>query len=254
MNLEQNHDLMIWALIIVSISLVTGITYVYTNRNRRVTLLFTLLSICFVFLLKIISIVDVELDVHFLGEYHTPETPTVIAGPGWGLLLHAWHIWILPVAIVCFVFVLILYLIMLGKQSTAEKLEVRSPLSSSAMREENKSEQTRSERLNALMMIDAAKKQSRIANQKLTESLLANASYEIKINELNARITTLEEDLQTVQKSSIEQLETLQAELNVKKEECESLDHQLSSTSQDLEKAKELLKKLSGLSKKRLEE
>jgi hypothetical protein len=251
MNSEL-HSWMTLALIIVSVSLVAGITYVYTNRNRRITILLTLISIFFVSLLKIISIVDVELGTHFLGEYQSHDSQTITAGPGWGLLLHAWHIWIVPVCTVCFVFFIIIYILMTHKKSSpTSTLDVRSPIIADTNTGNNKTEQTRSERLNALMMIDAAKKQSRVANQKLTESLLANASYEIRINELTTQITTLEESLQIVQTSSAEQIEALQSELTQKNTECESLNAKLESANQDIERAKVLLKKVAELNKKK---
>jgi chromosome segregation ATPase len=90
-----------------------------------------------------------------------------------------------------------------------------------------------------------------VANQKLTESLLANASYEIRINELTTQITTLEESLQIVQTSSAEQIEALQSELTQKNTECESLNAKLESANQDIERAKVLLKKVAELNKKK---
>ncbi|HEV2524383.1 MAG TPA: hypothetical protein VGU44_04545, partial [Gammaproteobacteria bacterium] len=59
-----------WALIIVSILLVSGITYTYTNRNKTITSIFTFLAILSVGLIKLIGIVDIKLNSSFLGSYN----------------------------------------------------------------------------------------------------------------------------------------------------------------------------------------
>lgn len=250
----DSHPIMMWLLIAVSVLLVAGITYVYTNRNARITLLFTLLSILSVGILKIVSIVDLELGQHYIGVLQgSDNTVAVTAGPGWSLLFHAWHIWLLPVMVVSIIFAIVIYLAISYRKSDGPKLEVRPTLPGSSSLDTTKSEQTRSERLNAFMMVDAAKKETRVANQKLTESLLMNAANEIKITELNTQITSLESDLEIIRRAKSEQLDTLHAELDKKDKEYEELNQRFLTVTQDLDKAKVLLKKFADLHKKKPE-
>src|ERR1700722_19394180 len=102
------QEVITWLLIIVSILLVAGITYVYTNRNRLITSLFSLFSICAIAIIKLVSIVEVDIHQHFLGSYDEENLPYMVAQPGWTLLIHAWHIWILPVVLVILIAVVII--------------------------------------------------------------------------------------------------------------------------------------------------
>src|SRR5689334_6402797 len=122
------QEIVIWLLIIVSIALVAGITYVYTNRNVRVTFLFSVFSILVVILIKLISVVHVQLGEHFLGKFDTENLPYLVAKPGWTLLIHAWHIWILPVVIIALIAAIIIFGLWRYKKTGSSKIEIEAPL------------------------------------------------------------------------------------------------------------------------------
>src|SRR5579872_1167722 len=104
-----SQEIVMWLLILVSIALVAGITYVYTNRNKRVTFLLTLFSVLAIGLIKLISIVQIEISANFLGKYDAENLPYMAAKPGWTLLIHAWHIWILPVIMISLIACIIIF-------------------------------------------------------------------------------------------------------------------------------------------------
>src|SRR5690349_17407881 len=118
-----SQDIITWALIIVSILLVAGITYVYTNRNKIITYIFSLLAILVVGFIKLIGIIHIKLFTSFLGGYNENNVAYVISQPGWHLIFDAWHIWILPVAFVAVIAIAIIIAIIYYKISGAPKIE-----------------------------------------------------------------------------------------------------------------------------------
>jgi hypothetical protein len=241
------QDIIVSALIIVSVVLVAGITYTYTNRNKFVTLIFTLLSIFAIGLIKLIGLVNIKLSGSFLGSYNESNVPYVTAAPGWGLIFHAWHIWILPVAIIFVVAVAIIISIFFYKLSGAPKIQVLaspSPLAAS-----QQPLVTSADRLNAFMAIDAAKKSSQETHEKLAEALLKNASYEIKLSDLNLKTRELERDLGQAQKQLKEEVEVLDLELKAKTRENQYIIDQLAERSRELSRAQEMFEKLMALHK-----
>jgi hypothetical protein len=231
-----------WALIIVSILLVSGITYTYTNRNKTVTSIFTFLAILTVGLIKLIGVVDIKLNSYFLGGYNENNVAQVISSPGWNLLLDAWHIWIIPVAIVLAFAVAIIISIISFKLSSSPKIEVLASPS-------KPQGQTSADRLNTFMAIDAAKKASQDTHEKLAEALLRNASYEIQLSDLGLKIRELERSLSLAKKALTEEVETLELELNAKTKENEYIIEQLSERSRELSRAQEMFEKLMALHK-----
>ena len=234
------HPVMLWSLVLTSIVLVAGITYVYTNRNKHITAILTIVSMCFVILMKVTSIVQVRLQSQFLGGYDDANMTYIAAGPGWGILLHGWHIWLLPVFITAFIFLVLILILFNHQKANPVKLEVHAPIQAI----EKKSS---TDRLNTFMMVDAAKKQSRLANQKLTEALLNNASYEITISDLNMRITELEQSLEKNNKVHNHAVEIQRLEIETKNKEIENMHQQLIQRSEELTHAQTLLKKIAAL-------
>jgi hypothetical protein len=247
--LEQN--IIRWALLLLSVLMVAGITYVYTNRNKQFTLIFTLLGILFVAIVEVISIVETGLHSHFLGKIDENNNPSIIAGPGWEILLGAWHIWILPVIFVLIIAALAIFFILRYQK----KLKIADPFSSSQAQTSPSAKTadasaTRAQRLSQFMVMDAAKKETRETNEKLAEALLTNAAYEIKISDLKARVSQLETELQETQKNLSEEIETLQLELNAKHRENDYISSQLSERTHELVRAQEMLEKLASFSHK----
>lgn len=240
------QEIVIWLLILVSIVLVAGITYVYTNRNRRVTFLFTLFSVLGIALIKLISIVQGELSADFLGKYDAENLPYMAVKPGWSLLIHAWHIWILPVIMISIIASIIIFAIWTYKKSGSPKIEIEAPLT--PLKTIYTPQKT--QRLDSFMAIDAAKKEVKVLNEKLSEALLTNAAYEIKISDLNQDIKDLEMKSENTQKSLHDEIETLKLELSAKIKENEYISNQLSERNRDLTRAQEMFEKLAALHRK----
>jgi len=199
------QPLMAWILIVVSILLVAGITYVYTNRNLRITGLFSLLSIFTVVCIKLITVVQSRLNTLFIGAYNENHVAYVVTGPGWEILIQEWHIWILPVIFIIMLAVLIIYSFLSAKKQNPE-LTLFAPLNTT----------TRAERLNSFMALDAAHKASKEVHQKLADALLKNATHEVKLSDFTLKTQELEE-----------KAEILQLELNAKIKENASIMAQL---------------------------
>jgi predicted nucleic acid-binding Zn-ribbon protein len=108
---------------------------------------------------------------------------------------------------------------------------------------------TSADRLNAFMAIDAAKKSSQETHEKLAEALLKNASYEIKLSDLNLKTRELERDLGQAQKQLKEEVEVLDLELKAKTRENQYIIDQLAERSRELSRAQEMFEKLMALHK-----
>lgn len=242
----------IWALIIVSILLVAGITYVYTNRNKQLTALLTFTTAVIICFIKLISIVHMRLESSFIGGYNENNVAYVATQPGWDIVYHSWHIWILPVLAVAFVSVIILIITMLYKVSKTTQADIRPatpPAPTPAPPAEPAKTMTSSQRLNTLMAMNAAKKSSQESHEKLAEALLLNASYEIKISDLNLRIRELEQTLADSREELTEELETLELELQAKTKENQYIIDQLSLRTKELKRAQDMFEKLMALHK-----
>lgn len=238
------QSIITWLLIVVSIALVAGITYVYTNRNRRVTFLFSLFSVLGIALIKLISFVQVELNGNFLGKYDAENLPYMAAKPGWTLLLHTWHIWILPVVMISLIAFIIIFALWSYKKSGFPKMEAPlTPLKTIYTPQ-------KTQRLDSFMAIEAAKKEAKDVNIKLSEALLTNAAYEIKIDDLSQDIKDLEIRSENIRKNLHDEIETLKLELSAKIKENEYISNQLSQRNRDLARAQEMFEKLAALHRK----
>ena len=237
-----------WALIIVSVGLVAGITYIYTNRNKFITFIFTLLAIFTVVLIKLISLVNIKLSGSFLAGYNENNVAYVMSSPGWSLLIHAWHIWILPVAIVIVIALSIIISLIFYRRSGAPKIHVL-PSTPTPATVSSRHVVTSSERLNTFMAIDAAKKSSQETHEKLAEALLKNASYEIKLSDINLKVRELERQLEQAQRQLKEEVEILELELKAKTKENQYIIDQLAERSRELIRAQEMFEKLMALHK-----
>jgi len=240
------HNIIRWSLLIISILMVSGITYVYTNRNKQFTIIFTFLAMLFIGIIELVSIVEDELHTHFLGTYNQANLPYIIGTPGWGLLIHAWHIWILPVIFVLVIAGIAIYFAVRYKSHLKTPLlpQLQTPIPPKA------DSATRAQRLSQFMVMDAAKKETRETNEKLAEALLTNAAYEIKISDLKTRVKQLESDMEEMKKNLSEEIETLELELSAKNRENEYISNQLSERSHELVRAQEMLEKLASMQRK----
>jgi hypothetical protein len=240
------HPLIIWGLVLFSIVLIAGITYVYTNRNKRITLLFTLISALAIAAIKLIGTVEIELKSQFIGRFSEANVPYIVANPGWYQILYAWHIWILPVVFVTVIFGGLIILIWRLK-SEANKTEVL-PTATSPIKAGYHST-TRAERLSTFMAMDAARKEAQLMNEKLAEALLMNAAYEIKVSDMNLQLHDLEKSHEELKRTSQEEITTLQLELSAKQKENDYIAEQLSERSRDLVRAQEMFEKLLAMQK-----
>ncbi|MDX2164932.1 MAG: hypothetical protein SFW07_05920 [Gammaproteobacteria bacterium] len=234
-----------WALIIVSVFLVAGITYTYTNRNKLLTGVFTFLTILTVCIIELVDFIDLKLSASFLGAYNENKVGYVVAEPGWRIIFHAWHIWILPVIGVAFLGLAAIISILFYKLSNTPKAEILTPAPVTAPQRTT----TRSDRLNTFMAIDAAKKSSQETQQKLAEALLKNASYEVQISDLNLKVREITRDFEEHTKTSTEEIEILELELRAKTKENQYVIDQLSERSRELKRAQEMFEKLMELHK-----
>jgi hypothetical protein len=251
MNHPASPQLVTWLLIIVSILLVAGITYVYTNRNVRITSLLTVITILTIALFKLVGIVEIELNQYFLGKFNPQNLPYIVAQPGWHLLFRAWHIWILPVVVVIFIFAGIVFAILSYRKADAPKVEVLPIASATSIAGYTL---TKAERLSTFMAMDAAKKEVHDVHEKLSEALLANAAYEIKISDLTHRVHELENELDNIKRNLNEEIETLTLELSAKNKENEYISSQLIERNRDLLRAQEMFEKLATLHRKMQED
>ncbi len=239
------QDIITWALIIVSILLVAGITYTYTNRNKFLTLIFTLITIFTIAFIKLIGLVNIKLKSSFLGGYNENNIGYVMSEPGWKLLLQGWHIWILPVILVSVLAFVIIISIVLYKFSGGEKVEVltrTSPIASTP-------KVTSADRLNTFMAIDAARKSSQETQEKLAEALLKNASYEIQLSDVNLKLREVTRELDEKTKQLQDEIDVLELELKAKTKENEYIIDQLSERSRELKRAQEMFEQLMALHK-----
>lgn len=265
-NQAAAQPIITWALIIVSVLLVAGITYVYTNRNRRLTTIFTLFSILTVGLIKLISIVHEELSSHFIGGYDEMHMPYVTSEPGWKLLVDSWHFWILPVIFCALIFLGICYAIYhhyqieLAKRKPEIKPDDGPNISKTTSAVQAASSKTpyniatRAEKLSTFMAMDAVKHESQHVHEQLSEALLTNAAYEIKLSDLNFRIHELEQELASAKHDLGDEVKTLQLELSAKIKENDYLASQLTERSNELAQAQDMFEKLLALQQENEEE
>ena len=238
-DLAAKQTFVMWALIIVSILLVTGITYVYTNRDKLITVIFTLCAVLVVGFIKLIGVVQIALKTSFIGAYNENHIAYVVSEPGWEILIHSWNIWILPVACVGILASIIIGCLLYYKKSNAPKVQVITPLSHQPPKSV-----MQVDRLSSFMAMDAIKKESNDTHEKLSQSLKLNASYELKFSDLTTKIQVLQKDFDEKLQSLDEKNIILNFELKAKTKENGYILEQLATRTQELTKAQTLLKKL----------
>lgn len=216
MNTPLHEAMMIWVLMSVSVLLVAGITYIYTNQNRKMTLIFTLASIVGIALIKLVSLVQLILESSFLGKLDENNAPYILAKPGWGLLISAWHIWIIPVIIVLIISSLIILLLFNHQHHAAEKLQVFMPMHLLP-------QQTSVTKISQFMTAETVQQKIKTAQDKMQETLLENASYAIKNNDLTIALHNLEDTLAKVKQEHQAKIDTLKLALSAKNQENKRL-------------------------------
>lgn len=235
------QDVVTWALIIVSIFLVSGITYVYTNRNTFLTAVFSFLTIILIAIIKLVGFVDIKLSSSFLGGYNENHVGYVVAESGWQILMHAWHIWLLPVLAVVLLAIAAIISVLFYMSADKTKTEILTPTSLTTPAPKVT---TSADRLNTFMAIDAAKKSSQETQEKLAEALLKNSSYEIQISDLMLKVRELSRELEEATTSYHDEINILELELKAKTKENQYILDQLSERSRELKRAQEMFEKL----------
>lgn len=241
---QNSHTLIIWLLILTSASLVAVITYVYTNRNLRLTGLFTLFSLFSIAVIKLVGIVENHLNNQFIGQFDNHQIPYVALQPGWHQIIYAWHIWILPVlissAILCFIFYILSFhtknIPLIEMLSSIQPTVKPNPI--------KKSTDTSSNKLSKFVAADIAKRETAQMNEKLAEVLLINAAQEIKISDLNIQLREMQREIIELNRKSSNEATTLQLELSLKVKENTHLSQQLIERTNELARAQEMFEKI----------
>lgn len=236
-NQAAAQPLVIWLLIITSVLLVTGITYVYTNRNWRVTWIFTLISIVTIALIKIFREVDSALHSQFIGRYNGQSTTYIAIQPGWDQIFKGWHIWILPVAAAAILLSIVFYFIF-RYIKTAPAPATIIPSSPALVPTAS------SKKLGTFLAVDSAKRESQEANEKLAETLLMCAAQEIQTSDLRMDLRSAQRELEKIKKNTGEKLETLKLELAAKTRENERLSIQLKERAQEIDRFQQMIEKM----------
>ena len=88
-----------WAALLLTLGFVMPLAYIYSGKDRRITLLFTL---CALFLLLLVASYDswsLYFQTHFVGRFDEEGIPYRVSREGWLGLWDAWPLWSLPTLI-----------------------------------------------------------------------------------------------------------------------------------------------------------
>lgn len=108
---QQIQSLPVWIWLVFAIFIFGGIVLVYTQGNWRTTLKLTGSAIVIALLAAGLIAWDKYLGSHFIGQFDSLGIPFRKAGPGWSILLDAWPLWLVPMALTVVTVVLISWLI-----------------------------------------------------------------------------------------------------------------------------------------------
>jgi hypothetical protein len=228
------QPLVMWLLIIVTISLVAGITYVYSHKNIRVTLIFTLFSIAVIGIIKVLGTLSVILSSQFIGRLDQLGVPYVYSKPGWFQIIAGWSIWLLPVLFTCVCFTILFYYYFHYKKEDIylPNIKYQTPKQHSSV--------TITERLHA----DSLRTSMAESMEKLSDALLTIASQEISINDLKTELENKDAECNQAKEGIEDELNILQLEMSAKNNEVEQLTNELEQRTVELSEAHEMFEKL----------
>lgn len=228
------QSVIIWLLIIVSVSLVAGITYIYSNRNLRLTILLTLCSVLGIVLIKILGTLSFIFSKQFIGRLDDLGVPYIFSKPGWIQIIDGWSIWLLPVLIITIIYSFLFYYYYQKKKVGAllPNIKYQTPVQQSSV--------TITERLHT----DSLRSSMAESMEKLSDALLTIASQEITINDLKIELDNKDAECIKSKEAIEDELNVLQLKLSTKNHEIEALTANLEQNALELAQTHEMLEKL----------
>ena len=108
---EHIQTLPVWIWLVFAVFILGGIVLVYTQGNWRTTLKLTGSAIVIAVLAAGLIAWDKYLGSHFIGQFDSLGIPFRKAGPGWSILLDAWPLWLVPMALTVVAVLLVSWLL-----------------------------------------------------------------------------------------------------------------------------------------------
>ncbi len=229
------QSFVIWLVILISIAIVCGLTYLY-SKNKRYTFIAMLLSIYIITLIIIVASLSDLLTHQFIGRLDQLGVPYIYAKTGWSQLIYAWSIWILPVMLSSLLMIFITALFTNRSKAVVTSIEQKT----SSANEPSTSFTQMTERLGK----DALKNTLSDSVEKLSEALVSITAQEHKIAELTAQLHKSSDHITEDKKHLEDQISLLQLQLNALTSENEQLTSKLENCKSELELSHQMFNKL----------
>lgn len=226
-----------WVAIVITLLVIALVTYVYSGRNLRQTIILTLLSAVVVGCAAGYDSWSLYLNRHFLAGIDQLGVFYRASRGGWYLLLDAWPLWVIPN-----LFVLGIY------GACAWYLQKR--LAESAQRKAQDVKPKRQmvglsrEMVANQLELDTLKKALATANQKLNQVIYEKGVEEAKAKDLKLKLKQYEEQAVLGKSAIDDNRKALTLEIAAKTKQIEQLTEQLNQQEDELNRLRELLESL----------
>lgn len=227
--------MIIWLMILISIGIIGGITYLY-SKNKRNTVIAMLIAIFIIGIFILSGTLSVIFSHQFIGRYDELGVPYVYAKPGWPQIINGWSIWILPVLISSLLIMIMTALI----TKRVKNVTIASSEQHPSLHHPSTSFTQMTERLGK----DTFKNTVADSMEKLAEALLSITAQEHKIAELTEQIHNHDEQVNEDKHDLEDHIALLQLQLNAATNENQQLANRLESCKTELELSHQMFNKL----------
>lgn len=228
-----------WIAIALTLLFIALLTYIYSGKNLKLTVLFTLLASLAVGCAAGYDSWIFYLNRHFLAGIDPFGVPFRASRSGWFLLIDAWLLWLVPA-------VLLGLLTGIGEWFVLHFLHKRSePLEEIAdIQPKRIGMGLSSEMVAQQLELDTLKKALVTANSRLKQTIYEKGIEEARSKELALKLKEHEQQGKSSLSASVDELKAAQIELDAKNKQLEALSQRTDEQQEEIARLKSLLEKL----------
>lgn len=226
-----------WMAIVIALLLIALLTYIYSGKNIKQTLLFISVSTLAVGCAAVYDIWHYYLNWHFLAGIDPLGVPFRASRTGWWLLWDAWPLWSVPSFCLSAMVSFIAWWII--QQQTK-----KPPIIETHRLNDNSNRKTigvSSEIVTAQLELDTLKRALAQSNQRLKQTLHDKELEAIERRQLQAKLQQYEQQQASYHLVSVDEQKALHLELTAKTEQLAQLTQQLMQQDDEIQRLQALI-------------
>lgn len=230
---QITHALPVWVWLSFCIILIGIFSLIYTRGNWRATLSLVSVALFAVFFATQLERWNLYINSHFIGRYDSLGIPFRVAGPGWGIQLEAWPLWLAPVSVAVVLTIAVIRFWQYFSSATKKTVAQEEPVLSALQQPT----------INNQLVISNLKQQLHAAEEQIKEVIALNEKEFDKQQELELKILELKKEQEEIIENFEDRITGLNIELNAREARNQELHKLIIERTEKLFELQEQLKK-----------